>query len=139
MGQVQSVLGEWADTHEKICKILSCCLVFLSLCFIITGAVLISKNSGTWDVDNESFEEASIRQSRYSGGIALVMLGLLFLFGGVASFCFAFQLKFLQKAVAPTDNNRLTNEQQPYPTYSGPPQPYQPMPQVPPQPPPYSE
>ncbi|KAH9284780.1 hypothetical protein ECG_03123 [Echinococcus granulosus] len=90
-------------------------------------------------MDHETFEQATSRQSRYGGGIALVMLGVFFLFGGVTSFCCSFQLKFFRKAVEPRDYNRPINEQQPYPNYSSQSQPYPPMPPVPAQPPPYSE
>nr|CUU99102.1 hypothetical transcript [Hymenolepis microstoma] len=56
-------LGDWTNTHIKLCTIISACLIVVSLILIIAGAVLVGLSGGEWRVGKETYEEFTERQS----------------------------------------------------------------------------
>ncbi|VDO15720.1 unnamed protein product [Rodentolepis nana] len=104
MGNLRSVMQDWASTHEKICKIISIVALVVSIILIIAGAVLAAQNNGRWDNRFEDFDDYVERQGRFSGGIAMILLGIFLFISSIIAFCFSFQLKYFQRIVQPSSN-----------------------------------
>ncbi|KAM3182939.1 hypothetical protein ACTXT7_011331 [Hymenolepis weldensis] len=62
MGNFRDTINDWATTHISLCKIVSICLLVVSLILIIGGGVLAGLNAGSWDMKHESFNQNSDRQ-----------------------------------------------------------------------------
>nr|CDS26292.1 hypothetical protein HmN_000654100 [Hymenolepis microstoma] len=92
-------LGDWTNTHIKLCTIISACLIVVSLILIIAGAVLVGLSGGEWRVGKETYEEFTERQSRYSGGIAMILLGILLFVCSIIALCCVIHLKFVQRVI----------------------------------------
>ncbi len=63
MSRAREVAGEWAAAHACCCKVFSVILICVALIFLSVGSVLVSQNGGSWDFDNESFDEASSKSA----------------------------------------------------------------------------
>ncbi|VUZ53322.1 unnamed protein product [Hymenolepis diminuta] len=109
MGKLLPVMQEWASTHIKICKRISIFMLLASMVLIITGAILAAQNNTGWINNKEDIDVFVARQSRYAGGIAMILVGVFFFVFSLISFCFAFQMKYVERAVQPGSNQ--TNHQ----------------------------
>nr|CDS26290.1 expressed protein [Hymenolepis microstoma]CUU99101.1 hypothetical transcript [Hymenolepis microstoma] len=104
MGNIRSVMQDWASTHIKICKIISALTLVMSLILIIAGAVMAAQNNSGWDNRHESFDDFTEKQSRFAGGIAMILIGIFLFVCSIISFCFSFQLKYFERIVQPDSN-----------------------------------
>ncbi|KAM3182942.1 hypothetical protein ACTXT7_011334 [Hymenolepis weldensis] len=136
-------------------------MLLASVVLVITGAVLVAQNNARWNSKKEDFDAFVARQSlvvgvsaRYAGGIAMILLGIFFFIFSLISFCFAFQVKYVERAVQPGSsqiNHQVDPQmppmqppvQVPYPVYDNHPQPppayYLPSAPISISPPPYKE